>query len=782
MKEPLPHSSSSALARAAQRPVTVARQINPTAVSRSGFGLKDIFFAIFRHKLLVVICTILGLALGLAYYLFYPRVYRSSAKLLVRYVVERSAVDSVDSSSVTTSRNSDAVIASEVEILTSWDLAVQVADAVGPKRLLPNSKEPVSKELAAVMVMSGLDVTWRRGSNIIYASYNNPDPQMAVVVLDELIRQYFNKHLEVHRSAGAFDFVTQQIDRVRARLGQTEDALTPLKTKLGIVTLADTKSTLGAELAKTQDQLHGAEADLAEQQARVEEIEQAQTGGRAGRKARSGTASTSKPAGSPGTAAVSSTLDPAAANETTPAPASQSDLQKYEALVARLSQLRKAESVLLARYTPENDLVKRNRAELNGVEREKEQMEIKSPDLPSRLPASVSERSPGGIDLAAERAKLAGTQAKVNALKKQLQDVETRMKQLSELSPQISELERQKEVEESNYKYFEGTLEKARVDEALDPSKIPNISAVQKASPPVEVIAARIKVAAGLAVGGLALGMALALLRGIFLDRSLKRPVEIEQELHTSLLLSIPYRDGRNGAITPYSAPGGDSPRSDRSMSVAPWEPGHFIRPFCESIRDRLGLYFELNQLTHKPKLVGVTSFSRGAGTSTLAAGLAAALSETGEGKVLLVDVNLGPEDVHPFFKGRPAYSLKAALSGGGTMDAAAENLYLAKAGTPNAGPAQLGLKKFFDLIPNLKASDFDYIIFDMPHLEQTSPTWGMAPFMDKLLVIVEAEKTHRAVISRGYQKLISERSNVSVIFNKARTYLPRLLDGEFDQ
>jgi hypothetical protein len=89
----------------------------------------------------------------------------------------------------------------------------------------------------------------RRGSNIIFVSYTNPDPQLATIVLDELIRQYFNKHLEVHRSAGAFDFVSQQIDRVKARLGQTEDALTPLKGKLGIISLADSKTELGAVLA-----------------------------------------------------------------------------------------------------------------------------------------------------------------------------------------------------------------------------------------------------------------------------------------------------------------------------------------------------------------------------------------------------------------------------------------------------------------------------------------------------------------------------------------------------
>jgi polysaccharide biosynthesis transport protein len=218
--------------------------------------------------------------------------------------------------------------------------------------------------------------------------------------------------------------------------------------------------------------------------------------------------------------------------------------------------------------------------------------------------------------------------------------------------------------------------------------------------------------------------------------------------------------------------------KSNRSL-LAPWDEGHFIRRYSEAIRDRIGLYFELHQLTHKPKLVGVTSFSAGAGTSTLAAGLAAALSETDDGKVLLVDVNLGPGDVHPFFKGKPAYSLNAALESSEPIDSAADNLYLARVGSSQAGPAQLGLKKFFDLMPNLKASEFDYIIFDMPPLTATSQTWGMAAFMDKLLLVVEAEKSNRDLVKRGYGKLMAERENVSVVLNKTRSFIPKSLDNE---
>ena len=80
--------------------------------------------------------------------------------------------------------------------------------------------------------------------------------------------------------------------------------------------------------------------------------------------------------------------------------------------------------------------------------------------------------------------------------------------------------------------------------------------------------------------------------------------------------------------------------------------------------------------------------------------------------------------------------------------------------------------------MPNLKASDFDYIIFDMPPLAQTSSTWGMAAFMDKLLLVVEAEKNDRNLIKRGYGKLVAQRDNVAVVVNKTRSYVPRWLDS----
>jgi len=511
--------------------------------------------------------------------------------------------------------------------------------------------------------------------------------------------------------------------------------------------------------------LRAAETELAEQQARVKELE-----GLPVEAPKPDSAAAIDPA---------STAVPEAATPTPNATPSSAEIQQYQILVDRLTQLRKTAVDISGKYTSENPLVKSNEAQIAEADGQKRALESRFPELASKASDAAGR---GRTDLASERAKLAGCTGKVGALKARLQEVQGKVTQLATLGPPIAELERRRDLEEANYKYFEGALEKARIDEALDPTKIPNISAVQIPSPPMLVTKTRDKIALGLAGGGLALGIAFALLSDLLLNRTVKRPLELERQLSVPLLLSIPDA-GSNGRLRRPSganhAGGGSAPSGNGRAPVAPWSPGHFIRPYCEVIRDRFSLYFELHQLTHKPKLIGVAAFSPNAGTSTIAAGLAAALSETDDSKVLLVDANLGPTDVHPFFKGKPAYPLANALNSAASMDPASENLYLATVGSARNGIAQLGVRKFFDLMPTLKASDYDYIIFDMPPLSQTSPTWGMSSFMDKLLLVVEAEKNDRDLVKRGYAKLQAERNNISVVFNKARSFGPKWLSSE---
>ena len=128
--------------------------------------------------------------------------------------------------------------------------------------------------------------------------------------------------MEVHRSAEAFNFVTQQSDQVRARLSQTEEELKQLKSKAGITSLAESTALINAELAGSQNALRAAKTEYAEQKARVQEME----------KSLEAQAKASTPEAQP----------PAVDAEA---------LQRYQALLAQLDSLRQLQTQLLAKYS-----------------------------------------------------------------------------------------------------------------------------------------------------------------------------------------------------------------------------------------------------------------------------------------------------------------------------------------------------------------------------------------------------------------------------------------------
>src|SRR5260370_35137342 len=65
-------------------------------LQHSSLNISDSLSALFKHKRNILVCVAAGLVAGVAVYLFYPPVYQSEAKLLVRYVLERSSIDPIE--------------------------------------------------------------------------------------------------------------------------------------------------------------------------------------------------------------------------------------------------------------------------------------------------------------------------------------------------------------------------------------------------------------------------------------------------------------------------------------------------------------------------------------------------------------------------------------------------------------------------------------------------------------------------------------------------------------
>jgi Mrp family chromosome partitioning ATPase len=80
---------------------------------------------------------------------------------------------------------------------------------------------------------------------------------------------------------------------------------------------------------------------------------------------------------------------------------------------------------------------------------------------------------------------------------------------------------------------------------------------------------------------------------------------------------------------------------------------------------------------------------------------------------------------------------------------------------------------RFNKLVPKLKASNFDYIIFDMPPVSQISITPRLAGFMDMVLLVLESEKTDRDLVQRATALLAESKAHVGAVLNKTKTYVP---------
>jgi Mrp family chromosome partitioning ATPase len=217
------------------------------------------------------------------------------------------------------------------------------------------------------------------------------------------------------------------------------------------------------------------------------------------------------------------------------------------------------------------------------------------------------------------------------------------------------------------------------------------------------------------------------------------------------------------------------------AAEIPSWDHNHALHRFYAGLRERLIVNFEVRNLTHNPKLVAVTSCGKGAGVSSIAAGLAASLSETGDGNVLLVDMNLEQHTAQQFHKGKPGCGLDAALEAETMSNAmVSENLYVASEHDTNEKLPRVLSKRFASLMPKLKASDYDYIIFDMPAVSQTSMTPRLAGLMDMVLLVIESEKTNREAVQRACALLAESKANVSTVLNKTRSYVPVGLHREF--
>jgi uncharacterized protein involved in exopolysaccharide biosynthesis/Mrp family chromosome partitioning ATPase len=745
--------------------------------SKGTFGVQDVLYILFKHKWKIILLSLLGFAASAGVYLTRKPIYQTEAKLLLKYVLSRENVDTSMSQINATGGMPDYAMNTEIETLKSVDVSLRVAEAIGVERILPESKGQATLADAGGTILANIEVGIVPANNVIHITYSNPDKELATVILKEFIKQYFIKHLEIHRDATEFEAVAKQADEARLRLKETERQLDKLKTDSGITSLGEATSALASQRTKTQEELMSAKAELAEAEARMKSLDP--TSGAAGEENKPLSANVPDKDGQ-----LVKQVPPQVVAE-------------YKSILEIVAFLQKRDLELRLKFKPGNRLIELNQQQISDNEAKRRGLVAKFPQLTTdaTLVEKVGNDPQSGVLEA--HAHLAAIRARVAVYGEHLEEIKKQFNEQYAIGAEIDVMERKKQMEDAEYRSLELNLKNAKIDRTLDPSNMPNITTVQQPSDPIRTYdKITQKVVMGLAGGGVGLGLGLAFLIELLFDRRVSRPFEIQTRLQLPLLLSIPYirakeRGGlmlSNEAAVPRIG-GSQDPalpaiqNREANADIAQRKANHFILPYSETIRDRIIFNFEVNNVTHKPKLVAVTGLSEGAGSSTIAAGLAKSFSEINGAKVLLVDLSsFHPED-SPMFGEIPRHSLSGALqlARNAKFKENRQNLYYASA---NARRDETGLTAFsplhlYELMPHLQASQYDYIIFDMPPIDQTSRTLTMAGLMDKVLLVLDAENTSRDALKWGYSELVKGKADVSCIFNKTRSHAPGWLIGE---
>ena len=207
-------------------------------------SLRDLVSAMFRQRRLVLL-SFLGILLGTIFYvLIRPQQYVAQIKILLN----RERVEPVVTTDPSATQRpgpgiTEQELNSELELLKSRDLLEKVVVAckldepsqenwlVGIKHRVGGlfAHRPQSREQRIARAVFGLESQLvydpLERSNLIKVTYTSTDAALSARVLNKLADFYIEKHLEVHRPHGAFDFFQRETQRYRKELRLAQERL-----------------------------------------------------------------------------------------------------------------------------------------------------------------------------------------------------------------------------------------------------------------------------------------------------------------------------------------------------------------------------------------------------------------------------------------------------------------------------------------------------------------------------------------------------------------------------
>ncbi len=493
----------------------------------SRMPVRHIARVLFRHRRKIGVFALAVLVAVALFTLLSPRAYRSQGKLLVRLGRENATLDPTatfgQSPVVAVPQSRENEINTAAEILKSRVLLEKVVDAVGPEAILsgrspaPDSAAAPADEArrhkAVLKLAKQLDVEPVKKTNVLAVSYDGPTPELAQTVVAKLLDFYLDRHMQLHRTPAAHQFLSEQTARQKAQLTRAEEELRELKNATGLVTADGQRQLAAARIARLEDELLQAGSALAAAEAEVRLLHEKLA-------KLAPTHVTARTRGGPNEASN----------------AMRGQLYTLQVRALELAQR-------LPEGNPDLERARKQAESARDVLRQEERDREQITEGPNRVYEETQ------LALLRQEPVVTALKAKADALRGQLDRQREELKALNENSLRVARLEREISMQDSHYRRYAENLEQAQIDRALEAERISNISIVQPATLDADAVRPRLLVNFGVGLLLAVLGGAALALLAERLDPSVRTPEDVETWLGLPVLAAVPHLNGH--AATP---------------------------------------------------------------------------------------------------------------------------------------------------------------------------------------------------------------------------------------
>lgn len=206
---------------------------------------RDVAAVFFRQKKIFWRSFIVLFAGVLVYGVLFPS-YKAEMKILLR----RARIDAMaaptpsQTPQITRDEVTEEELNSEAEMLTDSDILRTVVQTSGladkPSWIWQAIGESREQHLARTVrrLLRKLDVQPGKRANVIDVSYTSSDPEGSARVLSSLAHAYLERHEQIRRPAGEFDFFEKQMTQARANLERAEAQLLDFTHEEGVISAA----------------------------------------------------------------------------------------------------------------------------------------------------------------------------------------------------------------------------------------------------------------------------------------------------------------------------------------------------------------------------------------------------------------------------------------------------------------------------------------------------------------------------------------------------------------